>query len=97
MTLTVTSLILAALSGSLVTTIFGKVFDLIQKGKEHRMDLEKSFFAAKLKAAEGISEHLTSALTMMNQMRLVYVMIQEDLGKGPVHAVRRQLQEYLMK
>ncbi|MDH4222047.1 MAG: hypothetical protein OEV55_00760 [candidate division Zixibacteria bacterium] len=45
--------ILGGLIGSILTVIITKVLDIVQKGREHRYSLQKSFFEKKLQAAEA--------------------------------------------
>jgi hypothetical protein len=45
--------ILGSLTGSILTIIVTKTLDMVQKGKEYKYSLQKSFFEKKLQAAEA--------------------------------------------
>jgi len=61
-------LLLGGLIGSIITIVIIKALDMIQKGREHRFSLQKSYFEKKLQAAETVLtkwDHTVSILSSL--------------------------------
>jgi hypothetical protein len=64
--------ILGGLIGSILTIIVAKVLDMVQKGKEHRYSLQKSFFEKKLYAAETAVAQWYSVASSLGALATLY-------------------------
>lgn len=83
--------ILGGLIGSIVTVIITKLLDILQKSKEHKYTLERSFFERKLLAAEATITQYTILSTALANMTVLYERIlnesneMEDLLQDTLH------------
>jgi hypothetical protein len=90
-----TALVAAAATGSIGTTLLGKIFDFFEKEKAHKRELRKTFFTSKLETAKDIYSQLTVLLGMMNHLRLLYTMMRDDLGEDNVDDFRTLVKDNL--
>jgi len=64
--------ILGGLIGSILTVSLSKLLEIIQKSKEHKYSLEKSFFEKKLLAAEATITQYTILSNALTNLAVLY-------------------------
>lgn len=70
--------ILGGLIGSISTVLVSQILNMIQKSKEHKYGLEKTFFEKKLLAAEAAITQYTILSVAMSNLSVLYERIDDD-------------------
>jgi hypothetical protein len=73
--------ILGGLIGSILTVVITKLLEIIQKSKEHKYTLEKSFFEKKLLAAEATITQYTILSTALTNLAVLYERLNIDTNE----------------
>jgi hypothetical protein len=73
--------ILGGLIGSILTVVITKLLEILQKSKEHKYTLEKSFFEKKLLAAEATITQYTILSTALTNLAVLYERLNVDTNE----------------
>jgi hypothetical protein len=91
----ITTVLVSALTGSAGGVVFGKFMDMWGKKGDHKRELKKAFFEKRLETAEEMYIELTSTLTAMNHLRLLFIMMQDALGNTDMDELKRMTMDNL--
>lgn len=75
--------ILGGLIGSILTVLINKGFEMLQKSKEHKYHLQKTFFENKLRAAEAAVSQWTNVATSTGSLATLYNRMKETDDFNP--------------
>lgn len=73
--------ILGGLIGSILTVVVTKLLEILQKSKEHKYTLEKSFFEKKLLAAEATITQYTILSNALTNLAVLYERIHNETNE----------------
>lgn len=73
--------ILGGLIGSILTVVITKLLEMLQKSKEHKYNLQKSFFEKKLLAAEATITQYTILSTALTNLAVLYERLNEEINE----------------